>query len=88
MREREKKHMICLLRWLNSVCCLSHSEGEYGRKTRTIQADFTEGNAVYPAIAQELHGLEIGILGKRSCGYQAALMHQFCIATEGISCIL
>ncbi|XP_075876587.1 hydroxysteroid (20-beta) dehydrogenase 2 [Nelusetta ayraudi] len=39
-----------------------HIEGEYGRKTRTIQADFTDGNSIYPAIAQGLQGLEIGIL--------------------------
>ncbi|XP_054873234.1 hydroxysteroid (20-beta) dehydrogenase 2 isoform X2 [Amphiprion ocellaris] len=37
-------------------------ENEYGRKTRTIQVDFTEGHSIYPAIAKELEGLEIGIL--------------------------
>ncbi|XP_047463231.1 hydroxysteroid (20-beta) dehydrogenase 2 [Mugil cephalus] len=37
-------------------------EEEYGRKTRTVQADFTDGHAIYPAIAEDLQGLEIGIL--------------------------
>lgn len=37
-------------------------ENEYGRQTRTIQVDFTEGHSIYPAIAKELEGLEIGIL--------------------------
>ncbi|XP_071316763.1 hydroxysteroid (20-beta) dehydrogenase 2 [Trachinotus anak] len=37
-------------------------EDHYGRKTRTIQADFTDGHSIYPAIAKELQGLEIGIL--------------------------
>jgi len=27
--------------------------------------DFTDGCCIYPAIAKELQGLEIGILGKR-----------------------
>ncbi|XP_032389892.1 hydroxysteroid (20-beta) dehydrogenase 2 isoform X2 [Etheostoma spectabile] len=35
---------------------------QYGRKTRTIQADFTDGQSIYPAIAEELQGLQIGIL--------------------------
>ncbi|XP_042355815.1 hydroxysteroid (20-beta) dehydrogenase 2 [Plectropomus leopardus] len=35
---------------------------QYGRKTRTIQVDFTDGPSIYPAIAKELQGLEIGIL--------------------------
>ncbi|XP_070700135.1 hydroxysteroid (20-beta) dehydrogenase 2 [Pempheris klunzingeri] len=37
-------------------------EDLYGRKTRTIQVDFTDGHSIYPAIAKELQGLEIGIL--------------------------
>lgn len=55
--------------WNEFIFCLPHPEGEYGRKTRTIQADFTDGDSVYPAIAQGLHGLEIGILGKCTCGF-------------------
>ncbi|XP_030010448.1 hydroxysteroid (20-beta) dehydrogenase 2 [Sphaeramia orbicularis] len=35
---------------------------QYGRKTRTIQVDFTEGQSIYPLIAKELQDLEIGIL--------------------------
>ncbi|XP_062341431.1 hydroxysteroid (20-beta) dehydrogenase 2 [Osmerus eperlanus] len=37
-------------------------ESQYGRQTRTIQTDFTEGSAIYPAIARQLQGLDIGIL--------------------------
>ncbi|XP_072530320.1 hydroxysteroid (20-beta) dehydrogenase 2 [Salminus brasiliensis] len=37
-------------------------ESQYGRQTRTIQADFTEGQSIYLGIAQKLEGLEIGIL--------------------------
>ncbi|XP_040907725.1 hydroxysteroid (20-beta) dehydrogenase 2 [Toxotes jaculatrix] len=37
-------------------------EDQYGRKTCTIQVDFTEGHSIYPAIAEKLQGLEIGIL--------------------------
>ncbi|XP_026777579.3 hydroxysteroid (20-beta) dehydrogenase 2 [Pangasianodon hypophthalmus] len=37
-------------------------ESRYGRQTRVIQADFTEGHSIYPAIAEQLKGLEIGIL--------------------------
>ncbi|XP_070773385.1 hydroxysteroid (20-beta) dehydrogenase 2 [Enoplosus armatus] len=37
-------------------------EDQHGRKTRTIQVDFTDGHRIYPTIAKELQGLEIGIL--------------------------
>uniref|UniRef100_UPI003AAA3FEB hydroxysteroid (20-beta) dehydrogenase 2 isoform X1 n=1 Tax=Centroberyx gerrardi TaxID=166262 RepID=UPI003AAA3FEB len=37
-------------------------EAQYGRKARTIQTDFTDGHSIYPAIADGLRGLEIGIL--------------------------
>uniref|UniRef100_A0A672JQV0 Very-long-chain 3-oxoacyl-CoA reductase-like n=1 Tax=Salarias fasciatus TaxID=181472 RepID=A0A672JQV0_SALFA len=37
-------------------------ENKFGRKTRIIQADFAEGDSIYPAIADALRDLEIGIL--------------------------
>ncbi|XP_040199067.1 very-long-chain 3-oxoacyl-CoA reductase-like [Rana temporaria] len=37
-------------------------EQEFGRKTRVIQADFTNGSHIYQTIKEELEGLEIGIL--------------------------
>uniref|UniRef100_A0A8D3CXM7 Hydroxysteroid (20-beta) dehydrogenase 2 n=1 Tax=Scophthalmus maximus TaxID=52904 RepID=A0A8D3CXM7_SCOMX len=37
-------------------------EGQYGRKTRTIRVDFTDGPSIYPVVAEGLQGLEIGIL--------------------------
>uniref|UniRef100_A0A3B3RM81 Hydroxysteroid (20-beta) dehydrogenase 2 n=1 Tax=Paramormyrops kingsleyae TaxID=1676925 RepID=A0A3B3RM81_9TELE len=56
------------------VVLVSRSEGKlqavakeigvmYGRQTRIIQTDFTEGPQIYPRIAEKLQGLEIGILG-------------------------
>lgn len=53
------------LHFFNSyVHLLCPSEDQYRRKTRTIQVDFTEGHCIYPVIAEQLQGLEIGILGK------------------------
>ncbi|XP_068601025.1 hydroxysteroid (20-beta) dehydrogenase 2 isoform X2 [Brachionichthys hirsutus] len=37
-------------------------EDQYGRKTRTIRVDFTESHSIYPIIAEQMQGLEIGIL--------------------------
>ncbi|XP_040006505.1 hydroxysteroid (20-beta) dehydrogenase 2 isoform X2 [Xiphias gladius] len=37
-------------------------EEQYGRKTRIVQVDFTDGHSIYPAIAEKLQDLEIGIL--------------------------
>lgn len=50
---------------------LSPPEDTYRRKTHTIQVDFTDGHRIYPAIAEELQGMEIGILGNGTCSYQA-----------------
>ncbi|XP_031428377.1 hydroxysteroid (20-beta) dehydrogenase 2 [Clupea harengus] len=37
-------------------------ESRFGRQTRVIQTDFTEGHHIYPAITEDLKDLEIGIL--------------------------
>uniref|UniRef100_A0A673MWI2 Hydroxysteroid (20-beta) dehydrogenase 2 n=1 Tax=Sinocyclocheilus rhinocerous TaxID=307959 RepID=A0A673MWI2_9TELE len=37
-------------------------ESRYKRQTHVIQTDFTEGHSIYSAIAQQLEGLQIGIL--------------------------
>ncbi|KAM8834894.1 hydroxysteroid (20-beta) dehydrogenase 2 [Synchiropus picturatus] len=37
-------------------------EETHGRKTISIQVDFTEGKSIYPTIAKGLQGLEVGIL--------------------------
>ncbi|XP_059912612.1 hydroxysteroid (20-beta) dehydrogenase 2 [Gadus macrocephalus] len=37
-------------------------EAEYGRRTLTIQTDFTGGGSIYPAIEEALRGIDIGIL--------------------------
>ena len=39
-------------------------EEKYGCEVRIIAVDFAEGQEVYPRIAEELQGLDIGILGK------------------------
>lgn len=46
----------------NMSLCLA--EDRFGRETRTIQVDFTEGPSIYPAVAEQLETLEVGILGK------------------------
>lgn len=42
------------------------AEDRFGRETRTIQVDFTEGQSIYPIVAKQLEGLEVGILGKQT----------------------
>lgn len=42
------------------------AEDRFGRETRTIQVDFTEGQSIYPVVAEQLEGLEVGILGKQT----------------------
>lgn len=44
--------------------------------------DFTDGHSIYPAIAKELEGLEIGILGNGSSGYKAEGKHYEVILYE------
>ncbi|XP_036420241.1 hydroxysteroid (20-beta) dehydrogenase 2 [Colossoma macropomum] len=51
-------------------------ESQFGRQTRVIQADFTEGDSIYPVIAQQLKGLEIGILVNNvGMNYAGKLVH-------------
>lgn len=77
-QQQQQQHGLSFL-WFD-FNLLPRSEGEYGRKTRTIQADFTDGNTIYSAVAHGLQGLEVGILGKCTC-------HIFTV-TRGILCIL
>ncbi|KAG7515475.1 very-long-chain 3-oxoacyl-CoA reductase-like [Solea senegalensis] len=53
-------------------------EDHYGRKTRTIQVDFTDGHRIYAVIAKALRGLEIGILvnnvGMNYCDHLASFL--------------
>lgn len=44
--------------------------------------DFTDGHNIYPAIAKELQGLEIGILGNGTSGYKAEEKHYEVILYE------
>ena len=43
-----------------NVCCIGD---KYGREVRIIPVDFSDGQVVYPKIAEELKDLDIGILG-------------------------
>ena len=44
---------------------------KHGRKTLVVPVDFSAGQAIYPAIAEQLRNLDIGVLGVLS----AALIH-------------
>ncbi|XP_030637914.1 hydroxysteroid (20-beta) dehydrogenase 2 [Chanos chanos] len=51
-------------------------ESSYGRQTRVIQTDFTEGHSIYPAIKDKLADLEIGILVNNvGMNYAGMLVH-------------
>ena len=41
------------------------TENKFHVKTHVIKADFSQGQEIYPKIAKQLVGLEVGILGKR-----------------------
>ncbi|XP_069042828.1 hydroxysteroid (20-beta) dehydrogenase 2 [Lepisosteus oculatus] len=54
----------------------AHIEAQFGRQTRVIQADFTEGAPIYPGISEQLTGLEIGILVNNvGMNYAGMLVH-------------
>ncbi|MBN3312708.1 GBB2 protein, partial [Atractosteus spatula] len=54
----------------------THIEAQFGRQTRVIQADFTEGATIYPGISEQLTGLEIGILVNNvGMNYAGMLVH-------------
>ena len=54
------------MRLFEVISCGCVSESRFGRQTRVIQTDFTEGHHIYPAITEDLKDLEIGILGNLS----------------------
>ena len=39
-------------------------EEKYGREVHIIPVDFSDGQEIYPRIAEELQDLDIGVLGK------------------------
>ena len=45
------------------IIVFSSTGQKYGRSVRVIPVDFTDGQEVYPQIAQKLQDLDIGILG-------------------------
>uniref|UniRef100_A0A673ZII0 Hydroxysteroid (20-beta) dehydrogenase 2 n=1 Tax=Salmo trutta TaxID=8032 RepID=A0A673ZII0_SALTR len=50
-RSKDKLHIVA-----------KEIESQHGRQTQIIQTDFTEGHDIYPAIAEALRDLDIGIL--------------------------
>ena len=40
------------------------TEEKYKREVRVVPVDFTDGQKVYPNIAEQLQDLDIGVLGK------------------------
>ncbi|KAJ7996031.1 hypothetical protein DPEC_G00232860 [Dallia pectoralis] len=64
-RSKEKLHTVA-----------KEIESKHGRQTRIIQTDFTEGNYIYPAIAEALQCLDIGILVNNvGMNYHDMLVH-------------
>lgn len=47
----------------NGYACLCFSENKYNREVRIVVVDFTDGQEVYPRMAEELKDMDIGILG-------------------------
>ncbi|KAG7484836.1 hypothetical protein MATL_G00053720 [Megalops atlanticus] len=81
-RSEEKLHAVAM-----------EIERSYGRQTRVIQTDFTVGHAIYPAIAEKLDDLDIGILVNNvGMNYAGMLVYFMDIAnpeqriTEVINC--
>ncbi|XP_018960136.2 hydroxysteroid (20-beta) dehydrogenase 2 [Cyprinus carpio] len=55
--------IVLISRSEDKLCSVAKEiESRYKRQTRVIQTDFTEGHSIYSAIAQQLEGLQIGIL--------------------------
>ncbi|XP_052313012.1 inactive hydroxysteroid dehydrogenase-like protein 1 [Oncorhynchus keta] len=52
-RSKDKLHIVA-----------KEIESQHGLQTQIIQTDFTEGHDIYPAIAEALRDLDIGILGR------------------------
>uniref|UniRef100_A0A8C2JB96 Hydroxysteroid (20-beta) dehydrogenase 2 n=1 Tax=Cyprinus carpio TaxID=7962 RepID=A0A8C2JB96_CYPCA len=55
--------IVLISRSEDKLCSVAKEiESRYKRQTHVIQTDFTEGHSIYSAIAQQLEGLQIGIL--------------------------
>nr|XP_046178341.1 hydroxysteroid (20-beta) dehydrogenase 2 isoform X3 [Oncorhynchus gorbuscha] len=64
-RSKEKLHIVA-----------KEIESQHGRQTQIIQTDFTEGHDIYPAIAEALRDLDIGILVNNvGMNYSDKLVH-------------
>uniref|UniRef100_A0AAZ3QJL3 Hydroxysteroid (20-beta) dehydrogenase 2 n=1 Tax=Oncorhynchus tshawytscha TaxID=74940 RepID=A0AAZ3QJL3_ONCTS len=64
-RSKDKLHIVA-----------KEIESQHGRQTQIIQTDFTEGHDIYPAIAEALQDLDIGILVNNvGMNYSDKLVH-------------
>ncbi|XP_055798451.1 very-long-chain 3-oxoacyl-CoA reductase-like isoform X2 [Salvelinus fontinalis] len=64
-RSKDKLHIVA-----------KEIESQHGRQTQIIQTDFTEGHDIYPAIAEALRDLDIGILVNNvGMNYSDRLVH-------------
>ncbi|XP_014052913.1 very-long-chain 3-oxoacyl-CoA reductase isoform X3 [Salmo salar] len=64
-RSKDKLHIVA-----------KEIESQHGRQTQIIQTDFTEGHDIYPAIAEALRDLDIGILVNNvGMNYSDKLVH-------------
>uniref|UniRef100_A0A6Q2XYS3 Hydroxysteroid (20-beta) dehydrogenase 2 n=1 Tax=Esox lucius TaxID=8010 RepID=A0A6Q2XYS3_ESOLU len=69
--------IVLISRSKDKLCTVAKEiEHKHGRQTHIIQTDFTEGNDIYPAIAEALQDLDIGILVNNvGMNYSHKLVH-------------
>lgn len=63
-QQQQQGHFLCCPSISSPNIPVHPAEDRFGRETRTVQVDFTEGQSIYPVVAEQLEGLEVGILGK------------------------
>ena len=63
-------------------------EEKYGCEVRVIPVDFSDGQEIYPRIAEELQDLDIGILGKVPSSSNSSSLWPCCVAGTHFTCCL
>lgn len=88
----QSHNILCMAITCKLIVCVS--ESQHGRQTRIIQADFTEGHQIYPAIAEDLKDLEIGILGNLTTMFPSVqcidiknILHKVCLELVHLFCL-
>ena len=64
-------------------------EEKYGCEVRIIPVDFSDGQEIYPRIAEELQDLDIGVLGKVPSSTNSSSHWPCCVAglTPHFACV-